>query len=113
MKLRDGLFTIFGVMLAFTLTVFTYSVEAQPAKPQLTSTEPISQAASVTPNNGTTFTTQCRAIYIGTTGTITVDVANGGTNLTFSGAAAGSILPVRVKKVYSTGTTATGIVCLY
>lgn len=87
-------------------------IEAQ-SKPLLTSTEPISSAVAVTPNNGTTFTTICRALYIGSDGNVTVDVQNGGTNLAFTGAKAGSILPIRVKRVYSTGTSSTGIVCLY
>jgi hypothetical protein len=36
-----------------------------------------------------------------------------GTTLTFTGVQAGSILPIQVKRVYSTDTTATGIVALY
>lgn len=96
-----------GLLLGLVL-----SLEAQ-TKPQLTSTEPISSAATITPNNGTTFSTRCRAVYIGGAGNITVDVADGGTNLAFNGVVAGSILPVRVKRVYSTGTTATGLLCLY
>lgn len=83
------------------------------AKPQLTSTEPISSAAAITPNNGVTFTTRCRAIFVGGAGNLTIDVADGGTNLAFNGLTAGTILPVRTKRVYSTGTTATSLVCLY
>lgn len=52
-----------------------------------------------------------RALYVGGTGNISV-VATSGTTATFVNVAAGSILPVSVKRVSSTGTTATNIIGL-
>ena len=101
-----------AVVLVLLFTTVGGELGAQ-AKPLLTSTEPISSAATITPNNTTTFTTICRAVYVGGAGNLTIDVADGGTNIAFNGLTAGTIFPVRTKRVYSTGTTATGLVCLY
>jgi len=70
-------------------------------------------AAAVTPNDSTDLTiSPARALYIGGAGNISVDTAAGDT-VTFSGVTAGMILPVSVKRVRSTSTTATLIVALY
>lgn len=69
-------------------------------------------AAAVTPNDSTDLTTIARALYVGGAGNVKIDAADGST-VTFSGVLAGSILPVRVARVYSTGTTATNIVAIY
>ena len=53
----------------------------------------------------------CRSLYVGVTGDIKVTMANGDI-ATFTSVAAG-ILPVSVKQVWSTGTTATGLIALY
>lgn len=68
-------------------------------------------AASVTPNDSTDIR-PTRALFVGAAGDIKVDMALG-TTLTFANVQAGSILPVQVKRVYSTDTTATDIVALY
>lgn len=68
-------------------------------------------AAAVTPADGGSLR-PTRALYVGGAGNIKVDMALGST-VTFSGALAGTILPVQVTRVYSTGTTATNIVALY
>lgn len=44
------------------------------------------------------------AVYVGEAGNLKVTC--GGTDVTFSGIAAGTILPVEVTKVFSTGSTA-------
>ncbi len=69
-------------------------------------------AAAVTPNDSTDLTTIARALYVGGAGNVKIDAADGST-VTFSGVLAGSILPVRVARVYSTGTTASNIVAIY
>jgi hypothetical protein len=53
-----------------------------------------------------------RALYIGGAGDVKIDAEGGGT-VTFVGAQAGSIIPVRAVRVYSTGTDATDIVAIY
>ena len=52
-----------------------------------------------------------RSLYIGGAGNIRVTTVNG-QDVTFTGVLAGTILPVSVKRVWSTNTTATGIVGL-
>lgn len=50
-------------------------------------------------------------IYVGGTGDVKVVTENGDT-VTFSAVPVGTVLPVRVKQVLSTGTTATNLVGL-
>ena len=73
---------------------------------------PAHYAAAVTPNDGADLADTSRALYIGGAGDVKVDMYGSGT-VTFVGVTAGSVLPVRVDRVYSTGTTATSIVALW
>jgi hypothetical protein len=50
-------------------------------------------------------------IYVGGTGNVNVDMESGGTVL-FSAVPVGTILPIRVKRVRTTGTTATLLIGL-
>ena len=69
-------------------------------------------AAAVTPSDGSDLPiTPTRALYIGNTGALKVDMADGST-VTFANCPAG-VLPISVKRVYSTGTAATNIAALY
>jgi hypothetical protein len=72
---------------------------------------PAGRAFAVTPNDSTDLTTFARALFIGTAGAVSV-VTVGGDTVTFAGLPSGSVLPVRVARVRSTGTTATNIVGL-
>jgi hypothetical protein len=73
---------------------------------------PASNAFAVTPDDTDDLTHAARALFVGGGGDIKVDTL-GGDTVTFTGVVAGSILPVRVLKVYSTGTDATDIVAVY
>lgn len=73
---------------------------------------PAANAAAVTPNDSTDLTNVSRSLYVGGAGNVKVDMADVGT-VTFTGVPAGAILPIRVSRVYSTGTTATSILVLY
>ena len=81
-------------------------------QPNFRGSNPADNAAAVTPNDSSDLTNTARALYVGGTGNVKVDTAAGDT-VTFSSVPAGAIIPVRVKRVYSTGTTATNIVALY
>lgn len=74
-------------------------------------TEPARSAAEVTFNDSSLIN-PTRAIYVGSTGNVKVDFVDG-TTVTFSSVSAGTLLPIRVNKIYSTGTTATDIIALY
>lgn len=51
-------------------------------------------------------------LYIGTGGDVKVDTISGDA-VTFKNLADGSVLPVQVKRVYDTGTSAIDIIALY
>lgn len=53
-----------------------------------------------------------KMLYIGVAGNVKVDAADLGTGVVFVAVAAGSILPVKVNKIYAAGTTAQDIVAL-
>lgn len=69
-------------------------------------------AVAVTPNDSADLTKPA-ILSIGTGGDVTVDCLETGTNITFKNRQDGSELPVRVTRVYSTGTTASNILALY
>ncbi|MCB1884637.1 MAG: hypothetical protein KDG89_11705 [Geminicoccaceae bacterium] len=54
---------------------------------------------------------ECRALYVGQGGDLVLE-DDAGAAVTFAGVAAGTVLPVRTRKVRATGTTAGGIVAL-
>ena len=74
--------------------------------------DPANGAAGITPSNSADLPVYARAIYVGVGGNITVDMTDSGTNITFLAVPQGTILPVQVKRVYSTGTSATNLVAL-
>lgn len=73
---------------------------------------PAIHAFAITPNNSTDLDYITRSIYVGVGGTIAVVMA-GGEEVTFVGVQSGSVLPVRVSRVKSTGTSATNMIGLY
>lgn len=72
---------------------------------------PAEYAKAVTPHDSTNFDAPCRALYVGTGGTIVAIVA--GVAITFVGVGTGTILPIRATRVNNTSTTASNIVALY
>lgn len=79
--------------------------------------DPAGGAFAITKSDATTFDgmggnpSPTRSLYIGTAGDVTVKMENGAIIL-FPGVQAGSILPISVIQVRSTGTTAGGFVGL-
>ena len=69
------------------------------------------RAAAVTPSD-TADLTNSGFLYVGASGNVKVDTSDGDT-VTFTDLAAGIVHPIRVKRVYSTGTTATSILAVY
>lgn len=74
--------------------------------------DPAFNAAEIVPDNATDLANYARGLWVGTAGDVKVDTA-GGNTVTFVAAAAGAIIPVRTKRVYATGTTASNIVAMY
>ena len=67
---------------------------------------PGSGAFAITPHDTNELTNVTRALWVGGAGNVKVTMENGDT-VTFSGVAAGTLLPLRVRLVFTTGTTAT------
>jgi len=68
-------------------------------------------AFAITPSNTLGLPQMITGLYVGVTGDVTVGLSDG-TFATFTAVPAGAILPVQVKRVMSTGTTATFLVGL-
>lgn len=73
---------------------------------------PAGGAVAVTPHDATELAQVSRGLFVGGTGTMTC-LMNDGSVVLFTGVPSGCIMPLRVKRVNSTGTTATNIVALY
>jgi hypothetical protein len=73
---------------------------------------PARRGFAITTNDATDLAAETRAIYVGVAGDL-VAVLSSGDEVTFAGLAGGTLLPVRVRRVKATGTTATQLVGLY
>lgn len=73
--------------------------------------DPASGAFEVTPSDTENLEINTTAVFVGTGGDLKVDMANGDT-VTFV-VAASTLLPIQVRKIYSTGTDADDIVGIY
>lgn len=69
-------------------------------------------AAAITPNDSNDLSPAPQQVRITGTGDVKVTTA-GGQTLTFTGWPANTFLPVLVSRVWSTGTTATGLIGFY
>lgn len=74
---------------------------------------PYREAFAVTPDNDTDLALATRGVYIGGAGSgnLKVDMIGSGT-VTFAGLTANTILPIRVTRIYATGTDVTAIIGL-
>lgn len=79
----------------------------------LTDALPAASAVAITPSDSVDLETPTRGLYVGAAGNVKVDMVDNGTAIVFTGLAAGVIHPIRCKRVYSTGTSATGLVGVY
>ncbi len=75
-------------------------------------TAPATRSVAVTPNDSTDLANISRALWVGGAGNVAVMLADDTVAVTFVGVAAGSLLPVRVKRVMATNTTATNLVAI-
>lgn len=72
---------------------------------------PALKAVSVTPNDSTTILeTSC--LYVGTGGDVKVTMSCG-LDVTFPNVQDGTFMPIKVQKVFATGTAASDIVAMY
>lgn len=73
---------------------------------------PSGEFSEVTPNDSIPLAKVTRSIYVGTAGDLTV-VDLTGTTVTFVGVLAGTLMPLKVRIVKDTATTADDIVALH
>ena len=73
---------------------------------------PANHAAAITPSDSTALATPSRFLVAGVAGNVKVDTLGGETAVVVY-LGLGYHLPLRVTKIYATGTTATGIVSLW
>lgn len=73
--------------------------------------QPAGHAEAVTPSDSGDLAYVSRGLYVGGAGNMAVIMVSGAT-VTFSNILAGTVLPIRVSRVKSTGTTATSILAL-
>ncbi len=77
-------------------------------------TGPVTDAVAVSPSDTVDLATvPTRGLWIGAGGDVAVNMQGTGTAVVFKGAATGAILPIQVKRVLVTNTTASSIVALY
>ncbi|MEP2473678.1 MULTISPECIES: hypothetical protein [Rhodobacterales] len=74
-------------------------------------TAPASDGVAVTPSDQDDLDFATRALYVGGTGDLAVQLISGN-NITLRGLQGGNLYPLRVARVLATGTTATDIVGL-
>ncbi|MFG1247604.1 spike base protein, RCAP_Rcc01079 family [Xanthobacter flavus] len=72
---------------------------------------PARHAAAVAPSDSVDLTYAARGLWVGVGGAVTVTTM-GGETVSFT-VPAGSLLPVEVARVWSSGTTATALVALW
>lgn len=73
---------------------------------------PAANAAAVTPSDSVDLATVSTALLASGAGVVSCDLQGSGTSVLIP-IGAGVVLPVRVRRVRATGTTATGIVALW
>jgi hypothetical protein len=73
---------------------------------------PADSAFAVTPNDDDDLSVVTRGVFIGGAGNLKVTLSSGDT-VTFTDIAKGFVHPIRAKRIFSTGTTATNILGLY
>lgn len=76
-------------------------------------TSPAFSAAAVTPNDSVDLAMTARGLFAGGGGDIVAILKGDAAAVTFKNVSSGAILPVAVRRVLATGTTATSILALW
>lgn len=71
---------------------------------------PASKLSAITPDDATDLPLASRAINVASSGTVAITTVDGTTATVY--VAAGIAFPVRARRIWATGTTATGIVAM-
>jgi hypothetical protein len=101
----------FGVVLMLVLSLLLSGTDKFSTY-QASLTSPAEDAFAITPHNTNDLANFTRAIWVGGTGDVKVNMVGSGT-VTFTSVPAGYMLAVRASRVYATGTGATALVGVY
>jgi len=74
-------------------------------------TAPVARTEPIIPNDSADLSRATRALYIGQTGDVRFRTTAGDV-VTLAGMQGGILYPIRIARVFATGTTATGLVGL-
>jgi hypothetical protein len=74
---------------------------------------PAKHGFAITKNDSTDLTRVTRAVYVGGAGSVAAILQGDSTAVTFAGVIAGTFLPIKAKRINSTGTDATLMIGLY
>lgn len=74
---------------------------------------PAINSQAITPTDNTPLANTARAIYVGVTGNLNIQLIGDVANTILQAVPAGSLLPIRVNIINATGTTANGIVAFW
>jgi hypothetical protein len=74
---------------------------------------PVRNSFVISPNDTTELPFVTRAIYVGSTGDITARLADDTASVTFKAVPVGTMLPIRARQIYVTGTGAALLVGFY
>jgi hypothetical protein len=75
--------------------------------------QPARNLSAITPNDSTDLANVAKAIWVGGAGNVALIAADDSASVTLTGVAAGTVIPIRARRVLATGTTATNLVNLY
>lgn len=99
---------LFAIATALPLALQT--LHAQPSRESQESVSSAAGAAALVEHDTNLISPVCRKVYANTPGTMVVDMAREGTDITFT-VVAGTTLDIRIKR-FKTASTATGV-CLF
>lgn len=74
---------------------------------------PAGNAEAITPSDTADLAHPTRGIYVGGQGNLVVRMKGQNDSTTFSNIPAGTLLPIKVKRVFNTSTTATSLIALW
>jgi len=103
-----GLETVIPASIFF----FFFGANSMSSNKQYKNAQAFANVLAVTPHDTNDLTSPADSLYVGATGDVKVDT-QGGQTVTITTVPAGAILPIRVTRVYSSGTTATEIFQLW
>ncbi len=73
---------------------------------------PAQHAFAITPSDTQTLSGATKALFVGTGGDIALEAIGSDSEVLFRNVASGSVLPIRIRVVRATGTTASDLVGL-